>query len=225
MSSTLPTPSLPPAKAPPQHSPPSVEDLCLRTFRSCWFLNKDWLISFVASAQHTKPNSPITWVEFMPKGHTHLVRSALKLVPVTKHLPLAKIKEVMFIFLVETLNAPGLSPGFFNTYKAAKPCTRTRKRKSEGKQSVAMAVDAPPSDSNPPPSVLGTPWVVPLCLTQEPEMGRTRVRFTPGPLRRHRGLEVTPSRLVLLFPLTLVPPFCREAQPRTRSDSWQRTPP
>ena len=151
MTSSLPTPSVPPAKAPPQHSPPSAEDLCLRTFRSCWFLNRDWLISFVASAQRAKPDAPITWVEFMPKGHTHLVRSALKLVPVSKHLLLAKIKEVMFTFLLETLNTPGSSPGFFNAHKAAKPRTRTRKRKLEGKQSVAMAVDAPPSNSSPPP--------------------------------------------------------------------------
>ena len=157
MTSSLPAPSIPPAKAPPQHSPPSAEDLCLRTFRSCWFLNRDWLISFVASAQHVKPNTPISWVEFMPKGHTHLVRSALKLVPVSKHLPLAKIKEVMFTFLLETLNTPGSSLGFFNTRKAAKPRTRTCKCKSEGKQSVAMAIDAPPSDLNPPPPSTGNP--------------------------------------------------------------------
>ena len=79
-------PSVPTAKAPPQCSPPSVEDLCLRTFCSCWFLDRDWLISFVTSAQRAKPDAPITWVEFMPKGHTHLVRSTLKLVPVSKHL-------------------------------------------------------------------------------------------------------------------------------------------
>ena len=113
MAQPLPTPTVPTAKGPPQHSPPSVEDLCLKTFHSCWFLNRDWLISFVASAQHAKPDLPITWVKFMPKGHTHLVRSALKLVPVSKHLPLAKVKEVMFTFLLETLNAPGTSPGFF----------------------------------------------------------------------------------------------------------------
>ena len=118
MAQPLPAPSVPTAQAPPQCSPPSAEDLCLRTFWSCWFLDRDWLISFIASAQCVKPDSPISWVEFMPKGHTHLVRSALKLVPVSKHLPLAKIKEVMFTFLLETLNAPGSPPGFFNARKA-----------------------------------------------------------------------------------------------------------
>ena len=104
------------------------------------------------SAQRVKPDTPITWVKFMPKGHTHLVRSALKLVPVSKHLPLTKIKEVMFSFLLETLNAPGSSPGFFNTRKAAKLCKRTRKRQSGEKQPIDnMAVDAPLTDPNPPP--------------------------------------------------------------------------
>ena len=151
MASPLPTCSVPTAKAPPQRSPPSAEDLFLWTFRSCWFLDRDWLISFIASTQHAKPDAPITWVEFMPKGHTHLVRSALKLVPVSKHLPFAKIKEVMFTFLLETLNTPSSSLGFFNARKAAKPRKRSCKHKLEGKQSATMAIDAPPSDLNPPP--------------------------------------------------------------------------
>ena len=91
--------SIPPApssQAPqPQRSPPSVEELCLQTFRSCWHLDKGWLISFVALAQRKTPMSPITWVKFMPQGHTYLVRSALKLVSPTKALPVAKIKEVV----------------------------------------------------------------------------------------------------------------------------------
>ena len=154
MAQPLPAPSVPPAKAPrppPKRSPPSAEDLCLRTFRSCWFLDRDWLISFVASAQRAKPDAPVTWVEFMPKGHTHLVQSALKLVPVSKHLPLAKIKEVMFTFVLEVLNTPGSSPGFFNARKAVKPRKRNRKRKSGEKQPVDdMAVDTPLTDTDPP---------------------------------------------------------------------------
>ena len=129
MATPLPTPTAPTAEAPkPKCSPPTVEELCLRTFCACWYLDKDWLVSFVASAQHAKPDSPITWVEFMPKGHMHLVRSALKLVPATKNLPLTKIKEVMFTFVLETLNGPSSSPGFFNARKAAKPRKRVCKR-------------------------------------------------------------------------------------------------
>ena len=150
MANPLPAPTASTAEAPePKPSPPSVETLCLKIFQACWYLDKDWLVSFVASAQHAKPDTPITWVEFMPKGHTHLVRSALKLVPISKHLPLAKIKEVMFTFILETLNAPGSLPGFFNACKAAKPCTRARKHKSGEKQSAdSMAVDAPLGDQH-----------------------------------------------------------------------------
>ena len=159
MANPLPAPNASTAEAPKlKPSPPSVESLCLKTFRACWYLDKDWLVSFIASAQCAKPNAPITWVEFMPKGHTHLVRSALKLVPVSKHLPLAKIKEVMFTFILETLNAPSSSLGFFNACKAVKPRKRTRKCKSGEKQSVdSMAVDAPLTDPNPPPPSTGKP--------------------------------------------------------------------
>ena len=134
----------PPAPAPPAKcSPPSAEELCLKTFRACWFIDKDWLVAFIASAQCLKPDAPITWVEFVPKGHTHLVRCALKLVPPTHALPLAKVKECMFLFILEVLNGPGSSPGFFTARKAGKPRKRTRTRKGKGSKSVNMAVDAP----------------------------------------------------------------------------------
>ena len=139
--------SIPPApssQAPqPKRSPPTAEELCLKTFRSCWHLDKGWLVSFVASAQRKTPTSPITWVEFMPQGHTHLVRSALKLVSPTKALPIAKIKEVMFVFILEVLNESAPRADFFKARKAAKPRKRTPRHKGKGKQSVDMAVDAP----------------------------------------------------------------------------------
>ena len=227
MASPLPVPSASTAKALKlKCSPPTAEELCLKTFRACWFLDKDWLVSFIASAQRAKPDAPITWVEFMPKGHTHLVRSALKLVPVSKHLPLAKIKEVMFTFILEVLNAPGSSPGFFNARKAAKPRTRSRKRKSGEKQPAdEMAIDAPLSDPNPPLLVPGTPRVVPLRLTQEPETRGTRVRFPPGPLQRHRGLEVPLTCLALLFSQTRTPPGRLEVARHIGHASWLRMPP
>ena len=136
-------PSAPPAPA-AKCSPPSAEDLCLKTFCACWFLNKDWLVSFIVSAQHLKPDAPITWVEFVPKGHTHLVRCALKLVPPTCALPLAKIKECIFSFILEVLNGPGSSPGFFTACKVGKPRKRTCTRKGKGSQPVnTIAVDTP----------------------------------------------------------------------------------
>ena len=180
MANPLPAPTAPSAEAPkPKRSPPSPEELCLRTFRSCWYLDKDWLVSFVASAQRAKPDSPITWVEFMPKGHTHLVRSALKLVPPTKNLPLAKVKEVIFTFVLETLNGPGSAPGFFNARKAAKPRKRVRKRPGKEAQSGndAMAVSPPPPPAPSLPSVPGP-------LSPNPS-GDGRV--DPSPLGEEQG--------------------------------------
>ena len=155
MSSNVPTAPL--VQAPkPQRSPPSPEELCLRTFKTCWYLDKSWLVDFVASAQRATPSSPVTWVEFMPKGHTHLVRSALKLVPPTKLLPVAKIKEVMFQYILIVLNGLGSSPDFFNARKAAKPRKKASKHGKGGSQLVDMAVDAPPpSDPSPPMVVPG----------------------------------------------------------------------
>ena len=158
METPLPAPTASAAKAPkPKCSPPSPEELCLRTFCACWYLDKDWLVSFMASAQCVKPDSPITWVEFMPKGHTHLVCSTLKLVPATKNLPLTKIKEVMFTFVLETLNGPGILPGFFNAHKAAKPRKRVHKRPGKETQpgDDAMAVTPPPPPAPSLPSVPG----------------------------------------------------------------------
>ena len=128
---------------PPKCSPPSTEELCLRTFCSCWHLDKGWLVSFMVSAQRKTPTSPISWVEFMPQGHTHLVRSALKLVSLTKALPITKIKEVMFTFVLEVLNESMPHADFFKARKAAKPRKRTPRCKGKGGQSDSMAVDAP----------------------------------------------------------------------------------
>ena len=89
------------------------------------------------------PTSPITWVEFMPQGHTHLVCSALKLVSPSKTLPVAKIKEVMFQFVLEVLNESAPHADFFKARKATKPRKRTCRCKGKGGQSDGMAVDAP----------------------------------------------------------------------------------
>ena len=202
MATPLPAPTAPTAEAPkPKCSPPTAEELCLRTFRACWYLDKDWLVSFVASAQRAKPDSPITWVEFMPKGHMHLVRSALKLVLATKNLPLAKIKEVMFTFVLETLNGPSLLPGFFNARKAAKPRKRVCKRPGKEAQSGddAMAVTPPPP---PAPSLPA----VPRPLSPNPSGA---VRGTPLLQERSREIShlhsasVTPRRNPQAFSVPL----------------------
>ena len=79
----------------------------------------------------------------MPQGHTRLVRSTIKLVPPTKALPIAKIKEVMFAFLLEVLNESAPCADFFKARKAVKPRKRTCRCKGKGGQSADMAVDTP----------------------------------------------------------------------------------
>ena len=183
MSTTVP-PISSSAAAKPKCSPPTAEELCLKTFRSCWHLDKSWLISFVASAQRKMPTSPITWVEFMPQGHTHLVRSALKLVSPTKSLPVAKIKEVMFTFVLDVLNESAPCADFFKARKAAKPRKRTPRRKGKGGQSDGMAVDAPePStavegSSQEPEALRGDVDPPPLEGSSEP---LAHTQHFPGP--------------------------------------------
>ena len=81
-------------------SEPSVFDI-LNIFHHHWFPSRDWLISFIASAQKTEVGN-IFWVEFDPKGHTHLIHSTLALVP--HDVPAAKVKQVMFVYILEVLN-------------------------------------------------------------------------------------------------------------------------
>ena len=150
---------------------PSVFDIvnlfCLR-----WFLNRDWLLSFVASAQRSE-SGRIEWVEFLPDGHVHLVRSAFKLVPPTPLVPAAKIKRCMFAFIIEFLNRERLYADFFAPSPPRKVRKRTRKPRDTGPQPPAggqavdaMALDAedqapsseaPPSLQPPLELVRGTP--------------------------------------------------------------------
>ena len=204
----------PPAPAPPaKRSPPSVEELCLKTFRACWFIDKDWLVSFIALAQRLKPDAPITWVEFVPKGHMHLVRCALKLVPPTRALPLAKVKECMFLFILDVLNGPGSLPGFFTARKAGKPRKRTRTRKGKGSKSVDMAVDAPDPGTAavvstrepeaPTPLGAGDGNPPPLEGSREP---RALTQHFPGPsLEESRDGGSSSEDPRTSFPSTLLP--------------------
>jgi len=141
-------------------SDPSVFDI-LNLFCRQWFLSRDWLVSNVTSAQRTDSLS-IDWVEFPPVAHTHLVQCAIKLAP---SVPAAKVKQVMFVYLLEVLNGDGPVLSFFAPHRAHTPCKRrTRKPRVGGDQPVgAMAIDAPspvaPSQPDPPGSL--SPGLVP----------------------------------------------------------------
>ena len=132
-------------------SDPSVFDI-LNLFRHHWFILRDWLVSLIASAQQTNGSS-IDWVEFHPAVHSHLVRCAIKLAP---SVPTAKVKQVMFIYLLEVLNGDGPELSFFAPRHVRAPRKRrTLKPRESGDQPVStMAIDAPspvaPSQPDPP---------------------------------------------------------------------------
>ena len=150
---------------------PSVFDI-VNLFRLRWFLNRDWLLSFVASAQRSE-SGRIEWVEFLPDSHVHLVRLAFKLVPPSPSVPAAKIKRCMFAFIIEFLNRERLYADFFAPSPPRKARKRTRKPRDTGPklpaggQAVdAMVLDAedqapsseaPPSLQPPLELVRGTP--------------------------------------------------------------------
>jgi hypothetical protein len=98
---TPPSPPNPGANCPP---PVGVEEAdsssifdVLNIFRRQWFLNRDHLIANILSAQKDE-RGKISWVDFQPMFHTHLVRRALALLPPL--CPAAKGKRCMFVFIV-----------------------------------------------------------------------------------------------------------------------------
>ena len=151
-----------------------------------------------------------------------------EVVPVSKHLPLAKIKEVMFTFILEVLNAPGSLPGFFNARKATKPRTRSHKRNSGEKQPADdMAVDAPLSDLSPPPlstrNPLGSTPASDAGARNEGDKGEV----SPGPSLEAPGTrgvaDVLLTHLTLLFSQTRTLPGRLEVAQHIGHASWQRT--
>jgi hypothetical protein len=62
----------------------------------------DYLRTAVLLAQKAE-DGKIFWVEFTPQFHAHLVKCAVVLVP---H-PIHKVKQGMFVYLLELLNGEG----------------------------------------------------------------------------------------------------------------------
>src|SRR6266581_8838397 len=142
-------------------SDPSVFNI-LNLFHHHWFLSRDWLVSLVASAQWTDSSS-IDWVKFLPVAHSHLIWYAIKLAP--SSIPAAKVKWVMFVFILKVLNGNGPAPSFFTPCCIRVPCKqRTCKPREGGAQPVStIAVNAPspvaPSQPDPPSPL--SPGLVP----------------------------------------------------------------
>ena len=129
----------------------------------------------------------------MPQGHTHLMQSTLKLVPPTKALPIAKIKEVMFQFILEVLNdSVPCAVEFFKACKATKPCARTHKCMPGGKQPVDMVVDSPPHNADPPLPSTRNALASALASTPMSDMGAgtgaDKGKLCPGPSLEALGI-------------------------------------
>ena len=102
----------------------SVFDI-LNTFRRRWFLSRSHLLTNVISAQKAEDGN-IFWVEFLPPFHAHLVKCAIALVP--HPVPVAKVKKVMFVFVLELLNREG-HMAFFELQKGGRKANNAQKEK------------------------------------------------------------------------------------------------
>ena len=102
----------------------SVFDI-LNIFRRRWFLSRSHLLTNVISAQKAEDGN-ISWVEFSSPFHAHLVKCAIALVP--HPVPVAKVKKVMFVFVLELLNREG-HMAFFELQKGGRKANNAQKEK------------------------------------------------------------------------------------------------
>ncbi|KAF8259124.1 hypothetical protein EI94DRAFT_1707368 [Lactarius quietus] len=84
------------------------------------------LFVVVISAQKAE-DGKLSWVEFSPPFHSHLVKCAVALVP---HLacPVPMVKRVMFVFILELLNQEG-HLAFFDLRKGGREANNAQKEK------------------------------------------------------------------------------------------------
>src|SRR6266702_1433537 len=100
----------------------SVFDI-LNIFRRSWFLSRANLLVNTISAQKAE-DGKISWVEFTPPFHSHLVKCAVALVPHPVHV----VKRVMFVFILELLNGTGHS-AFFKLQKGSRKANNAQREK------------------------------------------------------------------------------------------------
>jgi hypothetical protein len=103
----------------------SVFDV-LNIFRRRWFLSRTALLAHVISAQKAE-DGDISWVEFNPPFHSHLVKCAVALVP-RLGCPVPMVKRVMFVFILELLNREG-HLAFFDLQKGGRKANNAQKEK------------------------------------------------------------------------------------------------
>jgi hypothetical protein len=143
---TPPSPPIPSADRPPpsgveEADTPSVFDV-LNIFRQRWFLNRDHLIANILSAQKDE-RGKISWVDFQPHFHTHLVQRALALLPAL--CPVAKGKRCMFVFVLEVLDGDGPGPyGSGSFFSIAKKSEKSRGSRCKSGPPVPSGFARPP---------------------------------------------------------------------------------
>ncbi|KAI0255313.1 hypothetical protein BJV78DRAFT_1279489 [Lactifluus subvellereus] len=111
-----------PKRSHPEDSELSVFDI-LNIFRRRWFLSRAHLLTNVISAQKAEDGN-ISWVEFTPQYHSHLVKCAIALVP---H-PVLKVKKVISGYILEFLNGKG-DLAFFNLQMGSRKANNAQKEK------------------------------------------------------------------------------------------------
>ena len=109
-------------KTPPGDVDLSVFDI-LNIFRRHWFLSRAHLLANAISAQKAEDGN-VSWVEFSPPFHSHLVKCAIALVP---H-PIQVVKKVLFVFILELLNQEG-HMAFFELQKGGRKANNAQKEK------------------------------------------------------------------------------------------------
>ena len=92
-------------------------------FRRCWFLSRAILLTNVISAQKDEDGN-ISWVEFSPQYHSHLVKCAAR----TSTSPSKKVKKVMFVYILELLNGKG-NLAFFDLHTGGRKANNAQKEK------------------------------------------------------------------------------------------------
>jgi len=134
----------------------------------------------VISAQKAE-DGKITWVEFTPSFHSHLVKCTVVLVP---H-PITRVKRVMFVFVLELLNQEG-HLAFFELQKGGHKANNAQKEKQRlaWKQSRAAKqeweCEAAKAAQLPPPEA-GVPGMqMKVQVMQDCEVAQMWQRFQSG---------------------------------------------
>jgi hypothetical protein len=165
---------------------PSVFNI-LNIFRQRWFLNRDHLIANILSTQKDEC-SKISWVDFQPMFHTHLVWRALALLPAL--CPVAKGKHYMFVFVLEVLDGDGPGPyglcSFFSITKKSNRSHGSQHKPGPPSPSPSSRPPFPPVSKKEMEAAKADKWVqatrCPLALATPPSPFVSA--FNPYPLCR-----------------------------------------